>query len=128
MRILKIRQSEEEESLRLQKIAFEESDMLLQRLRDIEDQEMIRRKAKYYEKLDAEVEAEKQRNLRLIELEAEKIKENQYRIYRKTNDFISMSPTNIESRREIKSSLSKIDTRTTDNGPFDQSAYDNDEL
>lgn len=114
--------------MRLQKIAFEESDMLLQRLRDIEDQEMIRRKAKYYEKLDAEVEAEKQRNLRLIELEAEKIKENQYRIYRKTNDFISMSPTNIESRREIKSSLSKIDTRTTDNGPFDQSAYDNDEL
>ena len=60
----------------MQRIAIDESDKLLQKLREIEEQELIRRKNKYFQKLDAEVEAEKQRNLRMIEQEAEKIREN----------------------------------------------------
>lgn len=58
---------------------------MLLRLREIEEQELLRRKQKYLEKLDAEVEAEKQRNLRLIELEAEKIKESSYRLYKNSD-------------------------------------------
>jgi hypothetical protein len=39
----------------------------------------MRRKQKQLEKLDAETEAEKQRNIRMIELEAERMKENRFR-------------------------------------------------
>ena len=45
---------------------------------------MARRKMKQLEKVHAETEAEKQKNLRLIELEAEKIRDSRYQIITKT--------------------------------------------
>ena len=84
LRMIKIRQDEESEAVRLQKIAMEESEKLLIKLREIEEQEMMRRKMKQLQKVNAESEMEKQRNFRLIELEAERIRDNRYQIITST--------------------------------------------
>jgi len=47
---------------------------------------MERRRLKQLEKLEAESEAEKQRNLRMIELEHERIKDTRYNILQ-TNEY-----------------------------------------
>lgn len=95
MKINKIRQLEEEEAIRVAKLAEEEAAAMLARLKAVEEEEAERRKQQRIRRLEQELYAEKLKNLKKAEYEAERLKQSHYnminskRMYTYTLDYES---------------------------------------
>lgn len=71
---------EEEEALRVQKLAEEEAAVMLARLRAVEEEEAERRKQKRIKALEQELYQQKLKNLKRAELEAERLKNQHFKM------------------------------------------------
>jgi len=71
---------EEEEALRIQKLAEEEAAVMLARLRAVEEEEAERRKQKRIKALEQELYQQKLKNLKRAELEAERMKSQHFKM------------------------------------------------
>jgi hypothetical protein len=100
IKISKIRQMEEEEALRVQKLAEEEAAVMLARLRAVEEEEAERRKQKRIKALEQELYQQKLKNLKRAELEAERLKSNHFKMINSKRLYTTYNAeyiTNIDS-------------------------------
>lgn len=71
---------EEEEAIRIKKLVDDEAQVMLSRLRAVEEEEAERRKQKRMHRLEQELYQEKLKNLKRAEVEAERLKNNHFKM------------------------------------------------